>query len=268
LVRAFGQTGRINPMWHQCITYLKWLPKTVHLHGIHSPFVFKLQKQCLKDTTPFEAYTQLTNYRNELLKSKTVLTIEDHGAGSRVFKSNIRTVSDLAKKAGASKRRSQLLFRLVQYLKPKHILELGTSIGLGTHALSLGYPASKITSIEGAPEIAAFTQEQLASLSNIQIIQSTFKYFLNTLDDVNYDLIYIDGHHERQATLDYFTTLIAHSNENTLFLLDDIHWSKGMSSAWSTIKQLPEVTVTIDCFWFGLILLRKEQVKQDFYIRL
>jgi len=255
-------------MWHQMMTYLKWFPKTVHLHGIHSPFVFNLQQQCLKNSTSFEAYKQLISYRSTLLKSKTALTIEDHGAGSRVFKSDIRKIRDLTKKAGASKTRAQLLFRLTHYLQPNNVLELGTSLGIGTQALALGYPQAKITSIEGALEVALFTQKQLRSLSNIQVINTTFDQFLNDINHTNYDLVYIDGHHEEQATLTYFKKLRKQSSDDMVLILDDIHWSKGMTTAWSTIKQYPEVTITVDCFWFGLVFFRKEQVKQDFYIRL
>ena len=174
----------------------------------------------------------------------------------------------MAKKAGASKARTRLLFRLARYFQPNQILELGTSLGIGTQALALGYPQAKITSIEGASEVAMFAQKQLQSLPNIRIINTTFDQFLKEIQHTHYDLVYIDGHHEMQATLTYFNTLKAQSSDDTVFILDDIHWSKGMSAAWALIKKLPEVTVTIDCFWFGLVFFRKEQVKQDFYLRL
>lgn len=54
----------------------------------------------------------------------------------------------------------------------------------------------------------------------------------------------------------------------TVWIFDDIHWSPEMTQAWETIKILPEISVTIDCFHLGFAFFRNEQVKEDFYIRL
>ena len=56
--------------------------------------------------------------------------------------------------------------------------------------------------------------------------------------------------------------------ESSVIILDDIHWSEGMESAWNIIKTDDRVLLTIDLFFFGLIFFRKEfQIKQDFTIR-
>jgi hypothetical protein len=50
-------------------------------------------------------------------------------------------------------------------------------------------------------------------------------------------------------------------------IFDDIYWSKGMKQAWDLIKQHPQVTVTIDLFWIGLVFFRDGQKKEDFRIK-
>ena len=57
-------------------------------------------------------------------------------------------------------------------------------------------------------------------------------------------------------------------NNNTIFIFDDIYWSKGMTEAWETIKKHPQVTVTIDTFFWGFVSFRKEQAKEHFTIRI
>ena len=58
-----------------------------------------------------------------------------------------------------------------------------------------------------------------------------------------------------------------HLGENSMMIFDDIYWSKGMKEAWQQIKDHPQVTLTVDLFWIGLVFIRKEQVKEHFKIR-
>jgi hypothetical protein len=53
----------------------------------------------------------------------------------------------------------------------------------------------------------------------------------------------------------------------TVWIFDDIHWSKEMEQAWEIIKSHPQVTVTIDTFQWGLVFFRREQPKEHFVIR-
>jgi predicted O-methyltransferase YrrM len=81
------------------------------------------------------------------------------------------------------------------------------------------------------------------------------------------DLAYIDGNHRLQPTLNYFAAFLAKSNNNSILIFDDIHWSKEMEEAWETIKQHERVTATIDLFFIGIVLLRNEfKTKQHFKV--
>jgi len=195
--------------------------------------------------------------------------VKDLGAGSKVLKSKSRKISDISKKVGISNKKARLLYRLVNFFQPKSILELGTSLGISTYAMSLGNPNSKIITIEGCPETAAVAKEQFEfnHLNNINLIVNSFDKELNNLKHQKFDLIYIDGNHQKEPTLSYFETLIGTLNNDSVMILDDIHWSKGMTEAWDTIKQNPKVTLTIDVFYWGIVFFRKEQVKQHFRIR-
>jgi predicted O-methyltransferase YrrM len=77
----------------------------------------------------------------------------------------------------------------------------------------------------------------------------------------------MDGHHAKEPTLDYFELCLQHSHNDTVLVLDDIHWSQGMEAAWSAIKAHPRVTVTIDLYSLGLVFLRSEQAREHFRLR-
>ncbi len=255
----------------QIKSYIKFLWNSKNEHGVHSPFVFDLITNCFYDTKKFSEYSILKNYRNSLLQNKNTIEVTDFGSGSRVFKSNTRAINQIAKNAGISKKRAELLFRITYYFQPESILEIGTSLGLATSALSLGNVKSKITTIEGCPNTLHVAQKQFEEFgfNNITSINTEFSSYLKNyqLSISNYQLIYFDGNHSKQATLDYFELLLPTTTNESVWIFDDIHWSKGMEAAWEIIKSHPNVTVSIDTFQWGLVFFRTEQPKEHFVIR-
>lgn len=236
---------------------------------MHSPFVYDLVTKCFYDRTKYPEYEALETYRSELLKNSTKITITDFGSGSKVFKSNERALNAIAKTSGTSLKNSKLLFRIVRHFESAVILELGTNLGIAAQAMSLANPKSKITTIEGCPSILDIAKQQLfkKNRTNITFFNGDFNTEITKLTQKHWDLIFFDGHHSKEATLNYFEMLLHTAHNDSVFIFDDIYWSKGMTEAWETIKNHPQVTVTIDTFNWGLVLFRKEQAKQHFKIR-
>ncbi|MFK2820678.1 class I SAM-dependent methyltransferase [Flavobacteriaceae sp. LMIT009] len=256
-------------MWYRIISYLKFLLRSTNQHRVHSPFVFDLVTKCFYDKAKYEDYKKLEDFRNSLLNDDSSIEVNDLGAGSQVMKTSKRKINSIAKNSGTTLRRSKLLFRFANYFKPTNILELGTSLGIGTQALSLGSPHANITTIEGCENISGFTKERFSSLSleNVEQLTGDFSAFLPELSKNSYDLIFFDGNHQKKATLNYFEKLLNTIHNDSVFIFDDIYWSKGMTEAWETIKQHPKVTVTIDTYFWGFAFFREEQQKEHFTIR-
>ena len=257
-------------MLHIIKSYFKFLLRSKNEHGVHSPFVFSLVTKCFYDKKNYDEYSILKEYRNSFLQNKTTIKVTDFGAGSRVFKNNTRAINQIAKNAGISSKRAELLFRITNYFQPETILEIGTSLGLATSALSLGNPKAKITTLEGCPNTMNQCQLQLQkfNINNVDCVTTEFSSYLKTATrNCDCQLIYFDGNHSKQATLDYFELLLPTITNETIWIFDDIHWSAHMEEAWKIIKQHPKVTVTIDTFQWGLVFFRTEQPKEHFVIR-
>jgi predicted O-methyltransferase YrrM len=255
---------------YQIKAYIKFLSKASNQHGVHSPFVYNFVTKCLYNKTKFDAYKKLKQYKKELLQSNTVLQITDLGEGSKVLDANQRNVGKMAKTSSSSKKDSELLYRLSDYFKFKTVLELGTSLGMGTYALSLANPTSKIITIEGCPNTSNFAQSQLINhhIGNVEFLIGNFSNTIPTLQNNNFDFIFFDGHHNKEATIQYFEALLPKIHNETVFVFDDIYWSEGMTEAWEYIKNHNAVTVTVDVFHLGVVFFRKEQAKEHFKIRL
>ena len=252
-------------MLHSIKSYIKFLWKSKNEHAVHSPFVFNLITKCFYDRKSKPEYSILKNYRNLLLENKNQIEVTDFGAGSKVFKSNTREISKIAKTAGISPKRAKLLFRVVNYFQPDAILEIGTSLGLATSALALGNPNAKIVTLEGCPETANQCQLQLQkfNINSVKSIVTEFSTYFKTINNQpeTINLIYFDGNHSKKATLDYFERLLPTITNDCVWIFDDIHWSTEMEEAWENIKKHPKVKVTIDTFQWGFVFLEKNKKK-------
>lgn len=258
-------------MLYQVISYIKFLFKSTNKHGIHSPFVFNFTINCLEKNLEDNIgnYQAYLSYKKLLLANKNYLTITDFGAGSTYFKSNNRQISDIAKFAGISNLKSKLLIKILDYFKLLNILELGTSLGLSTLILSQQNQA-KVISIEGCRATSNFAESQLTTfgLNSITFLTSEFSHILPKLTKEHlFDLVYFDGNHQKEATLNYFNQCLESVHNETIFIFDDIHLNKEMYETWQEIIKNPLISVSIDTFYFGMLFFRTEQVKQHFYIR-
>ncbi|WP_158844416.1 O-methyltransferase [Algibacter sp. L1A34] len=254
---------------YQITQYFKFLLKSSNQHGVHSPFVYDLITKCFYDKKKYTDYKKIIGYKKTLKENTNSIKITDLGAGSQVMKQEERVISQMAKNAGSTNKRAKLLYRLSLYFKPENSLELGTSLGIATTALHLGNPDAHITTIEGCPNIAAFSKSNFEKFDfkNIKMITGDFNNEIEKLKANTYDLVFFDGNHKKDATLLYFESLLETAHNDSVFIFDDIYWSKGMTEAWEIIKKHPKVTVTIDTFFWGFVFFRKEQVREDFIIR-
>jgi predicted O-methyltransferase YrrM len=241
-------------------------------HGVHSPFVFDLIKFVLRDKKEYPSYKIIEAVRKSLLHDHNTIVVEDFGAGSAVIKTNKRVISKMAASSLKPRKFAQLLYRISAYYKPQTIVELGTSFGITTSYLAAGNPAAKVFTLEGSPAIAGIAQQNFHqfNLPHIKLLQgdfaTTFPALLEQIPVTG--LAFVDGDHRKEPTLDYFHKLLEHSNEATILVFDDIHWSSEMEEAWAEIKSHDAVTLTIDLFFIGIVFLRKDfKVKQHFSIR-
>ena len=198
--------------------------------------MFDFITNVLNDKRSFYCYKTVEYIREELKQNDTLLSIEDFGAGSHTKQFHHRTVSSIASSALKPARFSQLLFRMVNYYQPQTILELGTSLGITTCYLACAKNDAHVITMEGAPEIIAVAKQNFArlQLENIKTIPGNFD---DTLPEVLQilpptDFVFVDGNHRKKPTLTYFEQLLQKKASKSIFIFDDIHWSRDMEEAW------------------------------------
>lgn len=256
---------------HPALEYIKYQYQSKYWrgHGIHSPFVFELVSEIINCKHPFYHFETIETYRRELKGSKQEIVCNDLGATQSGRQQ--RRIRSIVKRSAVQPKYGQLLSRLVHFTKPATILELGTSLGIGSLYLGMARPSAKLITLEGCEACAGIAKEALLKHGclNSQVVVGNFN---NTLPPIlkeidQLDFVWFDGNHQEEPTLTYFEQCLPKTANNTVFVFDDIHWSKGMSAAWEKIIQHPKITISIELYQVGIVFFRAECQKQHFKVR-
>ncbi len=212
----------------------------------------------------------------DLLVNKRLVEVTDYGAGSKKSKSNLRTTTSIVRYASIKHKYGKLINYLASLPEVKKIVELGTSVGTGTAYLAIHNQDKKVFTIEGCPNIAELSKISISNihkkelnLDNITFYVGEFSTQFEKLksDCGLADLVYIDGNHTYNATLDYFNYFLANTNRKAILVFDDIHWSDGMEKAWDEICNSSKSRVTVDLFRMGIVFLDPELAKNHYVLK-
>ena len=252
------------------LRYLQFYSVADTKYQVHSPFVFDFALNVLEDDRDYYVFQSMEHLRSIVKKNSTKIRITDYSAGSKAGNHIEKTIGSIAKNAASKSWQCQTLFRLVNFYKPKTMLELGTSLGISTiYQASASMDAQFIT-LEGDPQVAKLANFHLEELNikNVELRIGMFKDTIHSaLNDLGkLDYVFLDGNHRLVPTLEYFEACLKYAHNETVFVFDDIHWSNEMEEAWEKLKIHPRVTISIDLFYMGIVFIRKENKVKEHYL--
>jgi predicted O-methyltransferase YrrM len=182
------------------------------------------------------------------MQDNSIIEFLDFGAGSPEDKRSeeemakgkrVQTTVGKLSSIGLKNEWSEWIYTLIKERKPKVVLELGTCCGFSSITMALANSDTKVYTIEGAKEIAAVAAENIkkAGCENITQIVGRFADVLDkTLAGIApIDFAFIDGHHDRDATVKYYRQILPFMAKGSVMAFDDISWSDGMKEAWEMI---------------------------------
>jgi len=221
-------------------------------HGTHSPFVYQLADEVIYDFSLKKVYTELLDYRKKLLNDPKTAAF----------------VTQIVKGGLKKKRVLELIYRIVKFHQPAYMLELSANLGIATGYLAKACPTATLITIEENVELAKLTEDSLVSLSNANINllagNSAEVFDAVIAETIQLDLIYLNC---GIVNLNYFELGLAKLNENSLVIVEGMHCTTESTNNWESIKNHPDVTVTVDLFSIGLIYFRKGQAKEHFKLK-
>jgi predicted O-methyltransferase YrrM len=247
--------------------YLKYFFNRKKFSNIDDEFINELSLQVF-NKIKLKKYHDIDDVYNTLKKNKSTIKISDFGAGSKKSNSDSRTISSIVKNAAIPTKFGLLLNELITYTNSKVVVELGTSLGIGTAYLAKNHPESRVYTIEGCSNIYKLARTNLSSLNldNITFFNGEFSAKLEEVIAFtgSVDFVYIDGNHTFEATSHYFNYFLENMSSKGVLIFDDIHWSKGMEKAWDVIIKSKRSRVTIDLFRIGIVFLDPSLEKEHY----
>lgn len=266
----------MTKIFHQIKQYLKYRWQAKSAHGIHSPFVYDLVTNILQSESRFYCFDEIEIVREELKHSEKKIKRSDLGAGTSDGQEV--KVASFARKSLCPPKYCRLIFRLIQHLKYKNILEMGTALGITT-AYMASTDSEKVSTMEGDPELVSIASEvwNKLEISEIELYQGDFSDSLrlfteageqtDSIDSRRIDMAFVDGNHRKEPTLQYVEILKRIMNKNGLIVIDDIYWSKEMTEAWELLKKDPFFSISVDLYRMGLLFNREQVEKQNFILK-
>lgn len=213
---------------------------------------------------------KIENLRADIEKNTSKVNVIDYGAGnpqdsrteSEMYNGTINT-SRVCDINIASKRPfwAKVLFKIIREFKPQTAIELGTCLGISSayqsSAMILNNNGRLIT-MEGSPELVKIAGNHIEGLGikNVEIIEGRFQDNLPRILEENkpIDYVFIDGHHDEKATIDYYNLFIPYLKDGAVLVFDDISWSKGMKKAWKTIQKDNRISLAINFKEIGICI--------------
>jgi len=251
------------------LEYIKYRWKAKGSSTNRSNFTQDFEDKCLSINKDLQDYLLLNELIEKLNSDKSEIEIEDFGAGSKKL-GNKRSIQQILKTSSSKGKYGDFLYRICKHYAFKNILEFGTSLGIGSIHMQLGCKTTKITTIEACKNTREQALKNFESIAphNITSLHSTFDQYLENSNKTVFDLIFVDGHHDGQALLNYMESLREYSDNETIFILDDIRWSDSMLNAWNTLISSDDFHITYDLFRFGVLIRKTELEKEMVAIRL
>lgn len=182
---------------------------------------------------------------------------DDHSPDARPRPGQVMpfTYERIANQTSTGTYRGRFLYLAAKATRARSVLELGTCAGVAAAYLASAPSVERLVTIEASPDLAGLARETLAAYPNAEVVNALFD---DALDDLlpgfPIDLAWIDGHHERTATLHYFERIIPSLRPGAWVMFDNITWSADMLSAWEDLRAWPGVRYALDLGGFGMLV--------------
>jgi predicted O-methyltransferase YrrM len=212
--------------------------------------VYNLITKVIEESRPYYCFADI-----ELLRKR--LLLKENPFARLVAQEAIRP------KQGA------LLFRLSQHFRARHILQIGSSMGLSTLYLTAYTQGVQCIALEKRPEHASIARWVYAQAARTPIDLRLGDYAtllpcaLEQLGTVDFVFFNTRREASNQAL---FQTCAAYAKADTVFVFEGIKANRAMRELWKTVCADPQVSVTLDLYSMGIVFFNKKWHKRNYTV--
>lgn len=160
----------------------------------------------------------------------------------------------VANQVSVQRRWGVFLHLCAEGVNARNVLELGSCAGISGAYLGTASSRPRVVSIEASPELAAVATETIARFAgDSEVLRGMFDDRLPDALRHTFELAYVDGHHNGDATIRYVNAIVPRLERNAMVILDDIRLYREMDQAWHTLRTMPGVGAAVDVGRFGIL---------------
>ena len=218
-------------------SWLKYLLQRKSKYNIHSPFVFDFVTKVLNDHGSNRDYDTIMRIGRLLDKKKHI--------------------------SFAKRKRSRLLYRVIQHYEPDSVVSFGSITALNATALALGNLQTKVYLEQSEDFLETLNAMGVINVRLIQPAEFDSEHFRR----LNTGFVFFGRDSFEDDTWDYLADCLNYKTADSVFIFEGIHHNCDIEDAWEEIKADEDVSVTFDLYSIGMVFFREGIEKQDFVLK-
>ena len=218
-------------------SWLKYMLQRKSKYNIHSPFVFDFVTKVLNDHGSNRDYDTIMRIGRLLDKKKHI--------------------------SFAKRKRSRLLYRVIQHYEPDSVVSFGSITALNATALALGNLQTKVYLEQSEDFLETLNAMGVINVRLIQPAEFDSEHFRR----LNTGFVFFGRDSFEDDTWDYLADCLNYKTADSVFIFEGIHHNRDIEDAWEEIKADEDVSVTFDLYSIGMVFFREGIEKQDFVLK-
>ena len=230
-------------------------------HGVHSPFAYNFIVNVIEEKLPYYVFEDIEKRRFELLENKDAI---EYRSSKGVLKK--KTIAEITLRETQSDKYGALLFRLVNFLQCRLVLQIGASTGIMSLYVASSRKDTHCIVLEDRKELVSIVQKQCdaLNLNNVKVEQGEY---LNAIENVVQEQDYFDLIFLNTARNPELTRNILDKHIRTRFLvIDGIRRNNKTKALWKTVMDNPHAKITIDLYYLGIALFEEKFYKKHYKV--
>lgn len=232
--------------WRKTILFYRFLRYRKGF-GVHSPFAFTLITRVIDERWRFYCYDDIELIRRQL-----------------AYKGFSGVRREIKRSHG------QLLFRIVNYCKPKRMLQIGSPGGIATLYLTSYASDIQCITLEADAESAQTTAwcVQKYQHASVKILvgdyDETLPQALQELDKLDFVLFHAASRKGENRA--WIAEALKHIHPDSVFFFEGIRANAEMRQLWKELCLRSEVVLSFDLYNVGILFFNPRLHKQNYIV--
>ena len=242
-------------MWYRIFQFLIYLYKGQTNSKLHSPFVFQFYQQVLH---AFSEHKEVRKYINNSNSPQNILSMHiENTICSYFINSKIPPIAD------------SIILKSIEYFQCENIVLIGSALNKQLLYINNKNKYKNLILFynnESNAEVMRYFLDQNSICATIYEgdYENSIKEMNKSIPRI--DMVYFGETELELLSLKYIKKLLENIHDSSIFIFENIHKNKENMEFFEYVKTLPEVTISIDLYYLGILFFTKKIKQQQSFI--